>query len=789
MSQAADSLAPRARANRLASTTSPYLLQHQYNPVEWFPWGDEAFAEARRRDVPVFLSIGYSTCYWCHVMERECFESQSIAALMNEHFVCVKVDREERPDVDDVYMAAVQAFSGRGGWPMSVFLEPARLQPFFAGTYFPATPRYAGMPSFPDVLLGMSAAWREKRDEVLTQALELGDGVRERLAEHEAPSHIDERQVSVAVSSLLQTHDAARGGFGPAPKFPQPAYLELLLDARSAAGDPETRSAIDAATRRTLDAMALGGMFDQLGGGFHRYSVDDQWLVPHFEKMLYDNAQLASLYARAGQVYDDPFYLDIARATCAYVQREMLAPEGGFWSAQDAEVDAREGLNYLWTRDDLAAAVPDWTPADIERLLQLFGLAAGPNFRDPHHPGDKPTNVLFLAERPSESDRALIARARRVLLPVRDTRRQPATDDKLLAGWNGMMIAALCKVSDAIDDRNLIALASRAAELITSRLMTPAPGGTGLPSLKRCMSRGKVSVDAFLEDYAFCAQGLLALHRCTGEGQWLRAAEGLLLAAEARFSDELGGYFDTRADQPDLFVRTRSAYDGAIPSGTSAIIHAWLDLDDATGRDAARMRAARGLASISGFLARAPLGAANSARALLRLLRRDRACLDRALRDVRAPSPAAGSAAPGPDADPDFTPVEVLAAESTVELPPSEPAVLELRMRIAPGYHLAAAQPGTGPSAAGLVPFKVHIINGSGVAAFADYPEGSSFAASDDAADPIRVYEGDFELTVVLERAGEWKGRPLLAITYQACTASACLRPRTVELDVAIDRL
>lgn len=779
---------PGQKPNRLADQTSPYLLQHRYNPVDWWPWGEEAFAEARRRDVPVFLSIGYSTCYWCHVMERECFEDEAIAATMNRLFVNIKVDREERPDVDDVYMAAVQAFAGRGGWPMSVFLEPGTLKPFYAGTYFPATPRYAGMPSFPQLLEGLSGAFTERRAEVLEQAGTLADAVRERVTAEHAPVRLSERHVGDATVSLLKIHDRVHGGFGGAPKFPQPVYLELLLAVRQAAGDEETRSAIDAALRTTLDRMALGGMFDQVGGGFHRYSVDEKWLVPHFEKMLYDNAQLAEVYAKASRVYSDAFYARIARRTLAYVLREMTAAEGGFFSAQDAEVNHREGQNYLWTREQIAGAFPPGTgdPGEASLAGRLYGLDGGPNFRDPHHPSDTPANVLFLSDRPEKLSAGLkiteaellasIDRINGVLLAARSQRDQPATDDKSLAGWNGLMIGALATGGTILNEPAFVRAAARAADFVLARMRDENA------VLLRSFRAGTGTIPAFLEDHAQLIQGLIALHSAGNDpdGVYLRAATDLLASAESRFADGEGGYFDTLADQPDLFVRARTVYDGAVPSGVGVLIHCLIDLGRLTGETAYTDRAARALRAISGFVATTPLGACNSTRALLRLLSGGsggRGAFDAAFEGVPDPAPGA------PD-DPDFSPVEILSAVHEVELAPDEPVAIVLRVRIKDGYHINAADPGPAGIADGLMALKVAIAGGSGVAVYADYPAGEPFHADPD----LLVNSGEFDLTVALERSGEWKGRPLITVTYQACTEDACLKPRTVELDVSIDR-
>jgi uncharacterized protein len=761
-------ITPGARLNRLAGESSPYLLQHRANPVDWWPWGPEAFAEARRRDVPIFLSVGYSTCYWCHVMERESFEREEIATIMNGLYVNVKVDREERPDVDDLYMASVQAFSGRGGWPMSVFLEPDGLRPFYAGTYFPATAKYAGMPSFPQVLEGLAGAYRERRAEVLEQAETLADAVRERVVAAFEPTRVGERHVADAAMQLLKIHDRVRGGFGGAPKFPQPVYLDLLLAVRGA-GDEETRAAVDAALRRTLDAMALGGMNDQVGGGFHRYTVDDKWLVPHFEKMLYDQAQLASVYARAAAVYDDAFFARVAAKTIEYVLREMTGPDGLFFSAQDAEVNQREGQNYLWTPEEVRATLPG---EDGAFAVRLYGLHAGPNFRDPHHPDEPASNVLFLAERPA--DWARIDRVNAALYDVRARRDQPGLDDKSLASWNGMMIGSLAVCGRVLNRPDFLRAGERAAEALLRRMRTPDGG------LLRSLREGRGSIPAVFEDYAFVAAGLMELHAAGGgtDGPFLRASEEIVAAAEARFADPVsGGYFDTLAGRSDLFVRARSVYDGAVPSGVGVMIHALIDLFRATGQDRSAQRAAAALRSVSGFISRSPLGASNSTRALLRMLSTARAAFDNAFAGLDAPERRAHD-------DPDFTPVEVLSAVREVTLGKDEPVSILLKVRIAEGYHVNAAAPGAAAEADGLTPFRVSVVGGGGVSVYADYPAGASFHADPD----LLVYSGEFEFPIVLERTGDWKGRPMIAVTYQACTDEACLVPRTVELDIEIDR-
>ncbi|MBX3407448.1 MAG: DUF255 domain-containing protein [Phycisphaeraceae bacterium] len=777
-------MSPPRPPNRLARESSPYLLQHARNPVDWYPWGEEAFAEARRREAPIFLSIGYSTCYWCHVMERESFENESIAELMNERFVCIKVDREERPDIDDLYMAAVLAFRGQGGWPMSVFLEPRGLRPFWAGTYFPPEPKYAGMPTFPQVLEGVSNAWRDQRDEVLKQADKLAEAVRERTSAAGAPVRIGVEQVSHAAATLLRMHDPVRGGFGAAPKFPQPVYLALLLEVRLSA-DEDTRRAIDAALRTTLDAMALGGLFDQVGGGFHRYSVDDSWTVPHFEKMLYDNAQLAAIYAEAAHVFNDALYRRTARRTIEYVLREMRGPDersGAFFSAQDAEVNRREGLNYLWTRDQILDALG---PDDAALAARLYGLNGGPNFRDPHHPNDPPSNVLRLAARPEETaadlgmtDHEILSRLGRInerLYESRARRDQPHTDDKVIAAWNGLMIGALARAGALLDRPDFVAAAENAATFVLTQMRDDRGG---LLRTWRAGAPGDASrIEAFLEDYTCMAHACLELHRTGGDptGRWLDAARSLLHAAEERFGDAASGaFFDTQANRPDLLARARSAYDGAMPSGFGVMLHALLDMHEMTGDRAAFDRALAALRSASAFIAQTPAGAAASVRALLRMLRADAAAVHAAF---------ANDPVPGTEEPEDFTPVEILAAVERVRIGPDSPAAVALRFRIADGYHINAANPGDGPDAEDLVPLRVHLAHGTGVRVYADYPEGEPYGVDG----ALRVHRGEIALTVVLERDGPWTGTPVLAVTFQPCRDDACLRPRTVELDVAID--
>jgi uncharacterized protein YyaL (SSP411 family) len=778
-----------AHTNRLAGESSPYLLQHAHNPVDWFPWGEEAFAEARRRDVPIFLSVGYATCYWCHVMERESFEDPRTAAVMNDRFVCVKVDREERPDVDELSMAATVTLTGRGGWPTSVFLEPNALRPYFAGTYFPPEERH-GIPAFTRVLEALSNAWRDRREEVLQQAESLAGAVRDQLGESPDPVPLGPSHAQKAVATLLQIFDRADGGFGGAPKFPQPVFLEFLLDARQRADDA-TRDAIDSGVRTTLDRMAIGGIRDHLAGGFHRYSVDKHWTVPHFEKMLYDNAQLAAVYARAATAYNDPFYLDVARTTCDYVLREMTAdPQApgthGFFSAQDAEVDHREGLNYLWTPDDFDRVL---NAEDAAFAKRLYNLDASPNFQDPHHPEDDPKWVLRTDARPEDLAERFnlthdafaerLARINAALLAERATRKQPITDDKALTAWNALMITGLVTTAEALNAREPVSgdryldAARRAARFILST-MRDDPG-----RLLRSYRNGQAAIPAPLEDHAFLTHALLQLARADqpNRAEWLAAAADTAGRARDLFADDRGGYYDTDADRTDLFVRARSTHDGATPAPAGMMLLALLDLADQTGDDTHLDQGVALLAALSGAVDQAPVGTLNPLRALLRLMNNPARLSGRY---------TFSNADPEPTQSRQPNPVRVLANTEKVTVTKDTPAVFKIALEPPPGYHIVAADPG--PANLPLTPLRVGLTRGQGVAVYADYPEGEPYGLPE--IGTITVHHDRIEFDVVLEHklgVGASPGVPVLGVSFQACSDTECLPPRTVELDIAVE--
>ena len=555
-------------ANRLIREKSPYLLQHAHNPVDWYPWGEEAFARARERDVPVFLSVGYATCHWCHVMERESFEHPAVAALLNESFVCIKVDREERPDVDRVYMTALQAMGQNGGWPMSMFLTPGG-KPFYGGTYFPPESRQ-GRAGFPDVIRRIRRIWDTERSSVEESAGSVTTFL-EDVAAAGAPGLLPGGEAAEACyRQLASSYDPIHGGFGSGPKFPRPVVLDFLLryHVRSRLAAP-----LDM-VRRTLRAMASGGMYDHLGGGFHRYSVDGGWRVPHFEKMLYDQAQLARAYLDAHCVTGEPSFALVARETLDYVLREMTHPDGGFFSAEDADSprpshpgEQGEGAFYVWEKGEIERVLG----ADAALACEWFGVRGEGNV--PFDPGGEFTgqNILYrpLAEgsprvsAPGEEER--MREARRKLFEARALRPRPLRDDKVLTSWNGLMISAFAHGYRVLGDEHYLAAGSRAAEFILDRLYDGAHG-----RLLRRFRDGESRIDAGLDDYAFLAAALIDLFESSGNGKWLASAVRLTEEQVRLFHDETrGGFFDTTGEEGILPARIREQYDGAEPSGNS----------------------------------------------------------------------------------------------------------------------------------------------------------------------------------------------------------------------------
>jgi uncharacterized protein YyaL (SSP411 family) len=564
----------KSMVNRLARATSPYLLQHADNPVDWYEWGDEATERAHREDRPILLSVGYAACHWCHVMAHESFEDEETARLMNEHFVSVKVDREERPDVDAIYMDAVQAMTGHGGWPMTVFLTPDG-RPFFAGTYFPKEDRH-GIPSFRKILAAVAEAWRDRREEVVGQGGRVVEALSRRPDSSTEP--LTDELLRSALDGLRRAFDPEWGGFGPAPKFPQPMTLELLLrlDAR---GWEEARDLLTV----TLDAMASGGMYDLVGGGFHRYSTDRRWLVPHFEKMLYDNAQLARLYARAWQVTARGSYRRVAEETAGYLLGEMRHPDGGFFSAQDADSEGEEGRFYVWPWGELVALVGE----DIARWL---GASPEGNWEG--------SNVL---RRSSPEEPAGWPEVRRKLLNRRAGRVPPATDDKVLAGWNGLAVSALAVTGRTLGRSDHVDAAVAAADFVLSALRREDG------RLLRSWREGRTSGPAYADDYALVAGACLDLYESTFDERWFVEARRLGDDLVRLFHDEeRGGFFQTGSDAERLVVRPKELFDNAVPSGNSAGAEALLRLALLTGEAPYETAGVSALRSVRDLVPRAP---------------------------------------------------------------------------------------------------------------------------------------------------------------------------------------
>ena len=581
--------------NRLASELSPYLLQHRNNPVDWYPWGEDAFGRARSEDKPIFLSVGYSTCHWCHVMEHESFENPQVADVLNRSFVSVKVDREERPDVDRVYMAFVQATTGSGGWPMSVWLTPA-LQPFYGGTYFPPSSRW-GRPGFVDVLEEIARVWREERDKVVRSAATIVDRLRQAVGEMGHGQVPGPDVLNSAVQEFAASFDAQRGGFGAAPKFPRPSELLFLLREHARTGASAPRDMV----LRTLRGMALGGMRDHLGGGFHRYSVDADWRVPHFEKMLYDQAQLVLAYLEAAQVASDPLYVDVAIDTLAYVRRDLMHPDGGFFSAEDADslpperaddpsAHKMEGAFYIWRDDEIGEVLG----ADADIFRMRYGVL--PQGNAPFDPQAEFTgkNLLYTARNVDEiaaatassadAVRDALARSRSRLLERRNRRPRPHLDDKVLTAWNGLMIAAFARAARFLEDRDdsadMLRTAQRAASFVRAHMWNEET-----PTLLRRYREGHAGVDAYAEDYAYLIFGLLELFQADGDPAWLAWALELQRRQDELFWDDGGGWFSTSGRDQSVLLRLKDDFDGAEPSATSMGLLNLLTLAHLVGDD------------------------------------------------------------------------------------------------------------------------------------------------------------------------------------------------------------
>jgi uncharacterized protein YyaL (SSP411 family) len=581
------------KPNRLINEQSPYLRQHAYNPVDWYPWGDEALARAKAENKPILLSIGYSACHWCHVMERESFEDEGIARLMNENFVSIKVDREERPDLDHIYMEAVQMISGRGGWPLTMFLTPEG-KPFFGGTYFPPVDRQ-GMPGFPRVLMAIAQAYRNGAHEVQHNIAKLSEALGA-LGTYTVPEGELRRDLPIAAAhTLARSYDSVNGGLGQAPKFPNSFVFSLFLRGYDADNDASFATMV----RDTLNKMARGGIYDQIGGGFHRYSVDDRWLVPHFEKMLYDNALLARLYLDAARALSEPEFLTVAHEILDYVLREMTAPEGGFYSTQDADSEGKEGKFFLWN------------PAEVEQVLdarlaaiaeRYFDVTAEGNFegRNILHRTIEIADAAKMFDMTPDQMAEAIATIGQKLFAAREHRIKPGRDEKVLAAWNGMMISALAEGFRALHEPRYLAAAEKAAKFVMTTLWDGR-------ALRRSFKDGAARFNAYLEDYALVGSAMLDVYQATLDPAYLAHARTLADVIVERFLDaEHGGFFFTSADHEQLITRLKAAFDGSTPSGNSAAVMLLLRLSAYTGDDRYFREAERAIKLFREFMEKQP---------------------------------------------------------------------------------------------------------------------------------------------------------------------------------------
>jgi uncharacterized protein YyaL (SSP411 family) len=751
-------------ANRLARESSPYLLLHAENPVDWYPWGEEAFARARAEDRPIFLSVGYSTCYWCHVMERESFSDPAIAREMNDAFVCVKVDREERPDVDEIYMTATQLMTRSGGWPNSLFLTPD-LRPFFGGTYFP--PRdVAGRPGFARVLQSVRQSWLLRRPELLQQAEVVAQAMEQSLLSSRGRAGaLPERDLAADLqASLAERFDPEWGGFSRAPKFPSPANLFFLLE--RAATDADARGMLVT----TLDRMARGGLMDQLAGGFHRYSTDESWLVPHFEKMLYDNAALAWLYAEAQALAPEGAAFErVARATLDFVRHEMTGPEGGFYSAIDAETDGQEGAYYTWTVDELDAAL---SGPDGELFMNVYGVEGPPPFEGERYVLHLPVPLEEVARTgglpPAELAKRL-DRGRRALLEARGRRERPLTDDKVLADWNGLMIGAMSRAGARLAEPRYLDAARRAARFALDEL---AAGET----LRHAWREGRASVPAFLDDYAFLVEGLLQLHAATGEPLWLEQALRLADEQQERLGDPEGGGFFAAGEDGHLLFRSKPAFDGAVASGNGISALNLIELSRLTGDPDLAARAEGTLLAFADGMVQAPFAHVTLVRALERFRDLARSTLvgpggRAARREAPARAGASGSeSAAEPAAAPSLEEEAYDALEVEGQLGTSEDdewKPFRLDLRVGRGWHVNA-----NPAGAGLEPLTVTGVLGR--VRGLRYPAGEPW---DGGGGKVPVYAGEVTIEGEIEHRGG--GAPAVEIAYQACDDARCLPPVT----------
>ncbi len=773
------SAAEPVTGNLLGRETSPYLLQHADNPVHWMPWGDAAFEKARTEDKPVFLSLGYSTCHWCHVMAHESFEDEAVAAILNAHFVCIKVDREELPDVDELYMRATSAFTGRGGWPNSVWLTADR-KPWFAGTYFPKEDR-GGRPGFKTILLKLADGWKNQRDQINTQAERFAEVLADASSPDRAAVPLSLSAVDRAIRTLRNGYDAKYGGFGGAPKFPPHGALALMAERQSAAQD---LTALDVISH-TLDAMAAGGLHDHVGGGFHRYSTDAKWLLPHFEKMLYDNAQLIRAYTAGHRLtgYDD--YTRVVQRAFVWLEREMTDPAGGFYSALDADSDGEEGKFYVWTTAELKASLGE---EDGDLIAKIYSATEEGNFHDEASGMRTGANILHLnrlvedwaEELKTDADvlRKRVDQALETLRADREKRVRPHLDDKVLTSWNGLMIGALSRAGTHFKQPSYTAAAQKAAEFIESQMRTKAG------RLMRTWRDGKAKLPGYLDDYAYCIDGFLELHAATQDKRWLATAQQLTdLMIEDFYDDEAGGFFYTSRHHDALLGRSKGLTGGGnLPTPNGVAAQALIRLSTLTKDKRYAEYAVGTLRATSGLISSNP----HSTEALLVALEQfGRAKESNTLPADLVLAPVSNSKA---DAHVRLEPVTVEVFAEALTVKPGDTVRVAVRITTDPNWHVYAHQPGS-PN---LIPTKIEPVFDVSSAPIElgaiTYPAGNAHT------DPvlnqtIHTYEGATTLLVpVTIKADAPLGEtPLsLRIHTQACDDKVCLGPERHELTIKL---
>ena len=762
--------------NRLSGETSPYLLLHAHNPVDWYPWGSEALERAKAENKPIFLSVGYSTCYWCHVMERKVFSHPDIADQMNKMFINIKVDREERPDLDDIYMTATQIVTGSGGWPNSVFLTPDLL-PFYAGTYFPPEDSIGGRPGFPKVLNAIHDAWVNRKEEVIAQAERITEVIRRATGgglNSDDDTPLDGKLIASAEKYLRDRYNAAYGGFDSAPKFPSPTNLEFLISSND--------DSVLKMVTHTLDMMAYGGIYDQIGGGFHRYSVDAKWLVPHFEKMLYDNGQLAKVYLQTYQLTADPLYRRIADEIFAFIFREMTSPEGGFYSALDAETDAEEGKYYVWTETEIRESIGE---ADSKLFMKVYGVDKGPNFEGETNILYLPVSIASVAHTENSSEAKILGTIEPLkakLLKVREKRERPLLDTKIIVSWNGLMIDALAHGYEVLGDARYRDAAEQAADFILTKLKKPDG------RLMHTYRDGVVKYDGYLDDYAFFVRGLLSLYQATGERRWLREAKALTDTMLGLFRDDSGGgFFFTLAAQEHLLVRTKKPYDSAIPSGNSVAANNLLNLALLTGDRNYLDQAESTLQSFAGIMAQAPGGFMHMHLALNRYLSTDWTKVEQTNKSKSAQFGLDTKKENGVDLftlpkdfnNPITPPSEARLVDCSASVASDNPFNVTVQLKVAKGWHINANPPGQ----EGLIPTTVSVAPDAPVEIVSvNYPKGESvhFDFSDES---LAVYTGDITIQVKLKPKPDISREEAfpvqLELRYQACNDTQCLPPAT----------